>query len=151
MPIVTKRSTLMTDPRLLEPALDPLFARGRPIVSAFTVANAADDLSGSKYELGDFPSDCTIDHLTQFHVQNWGFADIRIGTRTDPAALVSVLKTAGNIATPMTIFDAKWNKLLWQQLGLAADPKGTIRLYAHAIANATGAGSMLCHIAYRYR
>ncbi|HMO07026.1 MAG TPA: hypothetical protein PKD10_05180 [Paracoccaceae bacterium] len=151
MPIVIKRSTIITDPRQLEPGPDPVFARGRPIVSAFSVANAADDSSGSMYHLVDLPSDCSLDHVTAFQVQNWGFAAVRIGTRSSIAALVSVARADANVHVPMAIFDARWAKPLWQQLGLSADPRGMIGLWAHAIAGATGAGSMLCHIGYRFR
>ena len=151
MPIVHKRSTIITNPRMLEPGPDPVFARGRLIVAACSVANAADDSSGSSYHLIDLPSDCTLDHETAFQVQNWGFAAVRIGTRTAVGALLSVAKADGNVQSPAAKFGALWGKPLWEQLGLSADPKGVIGLYAHAIANATGAGTMLCHIAYRFR
>lgn len=151
MPIRNKRSTLVNDPRLLEPVLDPAFARGELIVSTFTVANLIDDDSGSTFHLIDLPADCMLHWATSFQVQNWGYADVRIGTRSTPGALVSVLRSAANVQTPLAVFDSRWNQMLWQQLGLAANPGGNISLFAHAIANATVAGSMLCNIQYLVR
>ncbi len=130
---------------------DPARHRGRPIVAALAVANAATDSIGSKYHLIDLPSCAILDARTAFQVQNWGFADIRIGTESDNDALVSVLKSAGNVVSPVVQFDAKHGKPLWQVLGLAADPGGMIGIYAHAIAAATGAGTMLAEIHYRFR
>lgn len=153
MPIVSKKSSLVKDyfdPTSVEP--DPVLARGRPIVSAGSVTNAADDSSGSMYHLIDLPSDCVLDSATGFQVENWGFAAIRIGTKTDVDALAAVLKSAGNVVSPIVKYAAASHaKPLWQVLGLAENPGGTIGLYAHAIANATGAGSMAFEVHYRYR
>jgi len=145
MPIVKKKSDWHGD------TVDPARQKGRPIVAALTQTNAADDLSGSTFHLIDLPSDCILDRATQFQVQNWGFAAIRVGTRTDPEALISQTKATENVVTPVAKFGADHGKPLWEVLGLAANPGGTIGLYAHAIANATGAGSMLAEIHYRYR
>jgi hypothetical protein len=130
---------------------DPAQHRGRPIVAAFTVTNAATDSNGSRYHLVDLPSCAILDARTAFQVQNWGFAAIRVGTQTDVDALVSVLKSAGNVVSPVVQFDAKHGKPLWEVLGLASDPGGNIGLFAHAIADATGAGTMLGEIHYRFR
>lgn len=145
MAIVKGKSDLMTAES------DPAKHRGRPIVATFTVGNAATDNSGSSYHLCDLPSCAILDASTAFQVQNWGFAAIRVGTRTDVDALVSVLKSAGNVVSPVVQFDAKHGKPLWEVLGLASDPGGNIGLYAHAIADATGAGTMLGEIHYRFR
>jgi hypothetical protein len=142
MPIVKKKSDWHGD------KVDPVRQRGRMIVAAGAMANAADDSSESSFHLADLPSDCVLDVSTAFQVENWGFAAIRIGTRSDVDALAAVLKSAGNVVAPVGQFETR---PLWQHLGLAADPGGTIGIYAHAIANATGAGSMLFRIAYRYR
>lgn len=145
MPIVDKKSDLYGAD------VDPARARGRPICTTFTVANAGTDSNGSKYLLGKFPSECILDSRTAFQVQNWGFAAIRIGTATVVDALVSVLKSAGNVVNPIAFGDARHGQPLWQALGLAADPGGQIELYAHAIADSTGAGSMKGEIHYRFR
>lgn len=131
---------------------DPARARGRPICTTFTVENLATDNTLSMYHLCDIPADAIIDSRTAFQVQNWGFADIRIGTKSDVVALASVLKSAGNVVSPVAFGDAKHGLPAWQALGLAAAPSnGVISLYAHAIANATGAGSMKGEVHYRFR
>lgn len=152
MPIVKVTSDLVKDynnPASRE--ADPAKVRGRPIVAAGRVANAASDLSGSKYHLIDLPSAAILDSATAFQVQNTGFAAIRIGTETDVAALVSVLKADGNVVSPVTKFGTAHGKPLWELFGLPSDPGGTIGIYQHAIANATAAGSMLFEIHYRFR
>lgn len=152
MPIVNKKSDLFADRSLDEVVPDPARARGRPICATLTVANAADDSNTSSYHLCDIPADAILDSRTAFQVQNWGFAAIRIGTKTDVDALVSVLKSAGNVVNPITFGDAKHGLPAWEALGLSAPPEsGIIGLYAHAIANATGAGSMKGEVHYRFR
>jgi len=136
---------------ILSADADPAKARGRPIVTTFTVTNAATDSNTSRYHLCDLPSCAILDARTAFQVQNWGFAAIRIGTYDDVDALVAVLKSAGNVVSPVVQFDAKHGKPLWEVLGLAADPGGQIGLYAHAIADSTGAGSMMGEVHYRFR
>jgi hypothetical protein len=142
MPVVKKKSNWHGD------KVDPARQRGRMVVAAGVVTNAADDSENSSYYLCDLPSDCIPDVSTAFQVQNWGFAAIRIGTRSDVDALAAVLKSAGNVVSPVGQFE---DRPLWQVLGLAADPGGNIGLFAHAIAGATGAGTMLFRVAYRYR
>jgi hypothetical protein len=152
MPVVNLKSTVFkadSDPLGAEPK--PELARGRPIVITGSMANGATDSAASKYLLGELPSDCILDTRTFFKVDLWGFADIRIGTFTDPAALVTQTKATEAIATPVDVGDAKHGMPLWQACGLAADPGGNIGIYAHAAAGATGAGSMKFEIHYRYR
>lgn len=151
MPVVKKMSDLFADKIAEIPAPDPARARGRPIVTAFTVTNAADDSLGSVYLLAALPSDCILDARTFFKVDNTGFAAIRIGTLTDPEALVAVLKSAGTFVDPVTRGGAMHGKPLWEVLGLDADPGGFIEIFQHAIANATGAGTLVGEIHYRYR
>ncbi|WP_333828290.1 hypothetical protein [Pararhodobacter sp.] len=151
MPIVNGQSDLISDGAGAQ-GIDPARARGRPIVVAGTVTNAADDLSGSMYHLCDLPAACILDAGTALQVENTGFAAIRVGTVDDVDALVSVLKSAGNVHSPVTQFDSGFGLPLWERLGLAAEPKsGVISLYQHAIANATGAGTMLFEFHYRFR
>ena len=145
MPIAYKKSDLFGKD------VDPAKLRGRPIVVTFTVANAADDLSGSTFLLCKLPSEAIIDSRTAFQVQNWGFAQVNIGTETDIDALGTVAKSTGNVYSPVAFGDAKHGLPLWEILGLAKDPGGEVYLYAHASANATGAGSMKGEIHYRFR
>lgn len=148
MAVVNNHSTLI--PRALGGAAhpDPHAVAGILRIATGTVANAADDSTLSSYHLVDLPAQCYLHPDTFFDVENWGFAAIRIGTATDVDALVSVLKSAGNQVDPIAKGDANHGKQLWEVLGLAENPGGYIGLYAHAIAGATGAGSMPFQIHY---
>lgn len=153
MPVVNEKSTLYkpaSDPLGAEPK--PELARGRPIVATGSMANLATDSIGSKYLLAELPSDAILDTRTFFKVDAWGYADIRIGTFSDPVALVNQTKISATIASPLTQGDARFGQPLWQALGLAADPGGTIGIYAHgSVAAAAAAGSMRFEIHYRHR
>lgn len=153
MPVVLNKSTLFkpdSDP--LGPEVKPELARGRPIVATGSIVNASNDSQNSKYLLAELPSGCILGSHTYFKVDTWGYADIRIGTFTDPAALSSVLRSAGAIHSPVAQGDARHGQPLWQALGLAADPGGVIQLYLHGnVAAPTGAGSSKFEIHYRYR
>lgn len=132
---------------------DPILTDGRRRLKTVTVANAATDSQGSTYKLASLPSDCILHYTTQFYVSNWGYADIRIGTLTDPAALVSQTKVTAATITPTMAGDPAWHgKRLWQRLGLAADPGGTIDIYAHgSVAAAVAAGTLLANFDYLIR
>lgn len=148
-PVTQNRSDLIHDPydtSSVPP--DPKQARGRLIVATGTVANAADDSNTSMYHLADIPADAILHEDTFFDVENWGFAQVVIGTRSDTDALVDQTKATENTVTPIAIGDANHGKSLWEVLGLAANPGGLIGIWAHAEANATGAGSMPFRIAY---
>lgn len=145
MPIVEVKSDLFGND------VDPAKARGRLIVTALTVINAATDSSGSTYLLGKFPSEAILDARTAFQVQNWGFAQVNIGTIDDIDALGTVAKASGNVYSPIAFGDARHGLPLWEALGLSASPGPEIELYAHASAAATGAGSMKAEIHYRFR
>lgn len=152
MAVVSVKSNLVTDTVNNIPNADPEYVRGRPVIATGTVANAATDSSGSKYHLIDIPAHALLDSRTAFDVENWGFATVSIGTETDVDALTSVLKSAGNTVSPVAFGDANHGKPIWEILGLAAEPaSGIVSLYAHAIADATGAGSMPFEIHYRTR
>lgn len=149
MAVVTGKSDLVNDPfDQTSVAPDTHQLEGIMRTARFTVANAATDSALSKYLLARVPSDAIMDETTQFQVQNWGFAQIQIGTKSNPTALVNVLKSAGNVVTPFAFGDANHAKRLWEVLGLAKDPGGTIELFAHALAGATGAGSMKGRVAW---
>lgn len=144
MPVVNGKSDLFAGD------VDPARARGRPITVQFTVTNAADDSSGSTYLLCRLPSYAILTASTTFKADTWGFATTSIGTLTDVDALFQALKNAAH--APITRNGTGQHGVpLWQLLGLASDPGGEIALYAHAIANATGAGSMRGEIHYLFR
>jgi hypothetical protein len=136
------------DPASVPP--DPIEARGRVIVATGTLTNGAADSNTSMYHLVDLPSDCILQPGTFFDVENDGFAQIVIGTKTDTDALVDQTRATENIITPIANGDANHGKRLWEVLGMAADPKCNISLYKHAEADATGAGSMPFAIHYLY-
>lgn len=152
MAIVSIKSNLVFDRVNNVPNADPEYVRGRPVVAASTVTNSATDSAGSTYHLVDIPAHAILDLRTAFDVENWGFATVSIGTLDDVDALKQVLKSAGNTVSPIAFGDANHAKPIWQVLGLAAEPaSGVISLYVHAIAAATGAGSMPFEIHYRTR
>lgn len=127
---------------------DPQAAKGRLVLATGTVANASTDSNTSKFELARIPSNALLHENTFFDVQNWGFAQVVIGTETDTDALLDVARSSANVQSPIAIGDANHGKALWDILGLAADPGGEIALWAHAEADASGAGSMPFRIAY---
>lgn len=148
MPVVTVNSDIAAP----TPNSDPAKARGRSVKSVGNVANAATDSQNSKYKLADLPSEAILQPDTFFKVDLWGYADIRIGTFTDPVALVSVLRSAGANVVPIAIGDARHAQPLWQALGLAADPGGLIGIWTHgSVAAPTGAGSMRFALEYLVR
>lgn len=151
MAVVTSKSDLIhdyLDENSIQP--DPARARGRLIIATGTVTNAADDSDTSSYHLADIPADAILHEDTFFDVENWGFAQVVIGTSVDTDALIDVLKSAANIQKPKVEGDANHGKMVWEMLGLASNPGGNIALYAHAEAAATAAGSMPFRIAYLY-
>lgn len=150
MAVENLQSALYRDPQSGASILDPMLKAGRLILATGAVANAADASTLSSYRLCALPSDCILHPLTYFDVTDYGFAAVRIGTQDDVDALVSVLKSAGNIHKPIAEGDANSQLRLWEVLGLAADPGGVIDLYAHAIAGATGAGKIEFQVAYIY-
>jgi hypothetical protein len=135
----------------LGPEPKPELARGRPICAMGLIANGAGELTGSKYHLANLPSEAILLPSTFFKVDTWGFADIRIGTFSDPVALVNQLRSAAAIVSPIANGDARHGQPLWQALGLAADPGGEIGLFYHAVATATGAGTSRFAIHYLFR
>lgn len=151
MAIVKGKSNLIHD-RLDDTSMqeDPVVARGRLIAAHGNVANLATDNNTSMYKLADLPSDCIMDENTFFDVENWGFAQVVIGTKSDTDALVDQTLATENIVTPFAQGDANHGKRFWEVLGLAADPRGMIGIYAHAEADATGAGTMPFRLNYYY-
>lgn len=73
-------------------------------------------------------------------------------TATDPDAFANVAKSAGATVSPIVFGDANHGKHLREILGLPEILKEPmISLYAHAGANATGAGSMKFALHYLFR
>jgi hypothetical protein len=149
MAVVSGASNLIQDPLSYTAAPpDPQENRGRLVLATGSVSNLASDSNTSKYELARIPSIALLHEDTFFDVENWGFAQIVIGTETDTDALVDQTKVTENTVTPIAVGDANHGKQLWEVLGLAADPGGEIALWIHAEADAAGAGSMPFRIAY---
>ncbi|QPM89154.1 hypothetical protein [Pseudooceanicola algae] len=149
MPVVSANSDLVHDPfdaNSVPP--DPEIARGRLVCSTGNVVNAADDANTSKYHLANVPANAVVHEDTFFDVASWGFAQVVIGTETDTDALVDQTKATETIVTPFALGDANHGKRWWEVLGLAENPGGTVEIWAHAEAAATGAGSMAFRIAY---
>lgn len=151
MAIKHEMSDLFRNAHALQGSPDPLKTKGRAIYLTGAVANTADDSSGSTYRLAELPSDCYLHEDTFFDVENGGFAQVVIGTKTDTDAFLDVAKSAATIQTPISQGDASHGKQLWEILGLAEDPGGYITLYMHAEADATGAGSVPFRIVYIWR
>lgn len=153
MPVVNEKSTAfkqLTDILGMDPK--PELARGRSFAITASMPNLLTDSIGSKYLLAEVPSDAILDTRTFFKVDVWGYADIRIGTFTDPVALVNQTRITAALVTPLAQGDARHAQPLWQALGLAADPGGLIGIYAHGlVAVPTAAGSMKFEVYYRHR
>ncbi|MEO0681980.1 MAG: hypothetical protein AAF192_16375 [Pseudomonadota bacterium] len=121
---------------------DPLKVRGVPRYAIGTVANAADDSSGSTYKLARVPYDAILLPDTFFDVENWGFAQVVIGSLAEPDQLLDVARSTATTQSPFAFGDANHGKRVWELLGLPSSPGHWLDLYAHAEADATGAGSM---------
>lgn len=135
-----------------ENGVDPARGRGRPIRVVGTLTNSAGGSSGSTYKIGDFPADCILQPETIFDVEEWGYAQVVIGTIDDTDALLDVARSAATTQSPITRFGTGHGKPLWELLGLAARPSDNIiTLYAHAEATATAAGTMPFQIDYLHR
>jgi hypothetical protein len=142
MPVVHVKSGLIRSPHDGLKDVDPILTAGKYLVAQDTVANGASDSSGSTYLLAYLPSDCILMPATSFLVSATGFVAVRIGTYDDVDALVAAAKADAATQSPIAFGGAFHGKRLWETLGLAKDPGGLIPLYQHAIANATGAGTM---------
>lgn len=150
MAVVNLKSSLFRDAHSMDPLIDPLLTKGRIIVSTGVATNASADETGSIYRLVDLPSDCILVSDTFFDVENWGFAQVVIGTKDDTDALIDQTRATETIITPIADGDVNHMLRLWETLGMSEDPGGTIALFAHAEANATGDGSMPFRIHWLY-
>lgn len=111
---------------------------------AGTITNDATDNSGSTYLMLAVPASAIILPESAIKTTGWGFAQATIGVAGDTAALLNVTKATGGGTgnNPVVLFDAKWNKPIWKQLGLAADPGTLIELVVSTATDATGAGTI---------
>jgi len=148
MPIVNLKSDLYRDEQAGGRVPDALLVKGRMKTATGTLTNGATDLNTSMYLMAELPSHVIIDPDTEFKVSGWGYVDLRIGTKTDVTAFVNLLVAAATTQPMVVKFDANHGKALWEVAGLAEDPGGVIGIYAHAVANATGAGTMPFVIKY---
>lgn len=142
MPVVNLKSNLYRNPQLLERIVDPKLLKGRPSYATGSVAAAMTDSVLSTYLLAELPSDGLMSHETAFHVLNWAYATVNIGTKTNPTALGTVARITAPIFQPIAFGDARHGLELWLALGLAVDPGGLIGIYAHAPAAPTVAGPL---------
>jgi len=130
---------------------DPQALSGLRRMVTGIVTNPTPAFTLSRFHLTDLPSDCYLTPQTLFGVVGWGFAQVNIGTETAVTALGTVARGAAATFVPIAADDVRRQQELWQALGLAANPGGFIGLFAHATANATGAGSMPFYIEYIHR
>ena len=148
MAVVTLKSDLYRDEAAGGAVLNSGKTKGRMFTATGKVTNAATDEAGSTYLLKSLPSHAILDERTAFDVQNDGFAQIVIGTKTDTDALIDQARATENTITPLVFGDANHGLELWEMLGLPEDPGGFIDLYKHAEATATGAGEMLFRLCW---
>lgn len=148
MPVVNTKSDLFRDVIAGEIQPDPLLIHGDLKFATGTVVNTATDETGSIYEIARLPSHVVMHGLTEFDVENWGFARVVIGSREVTDQIADQNRVTAPAITPFAVGDANHGKRLWEVLGLAEDPGGQIAICAHAIANATGAGAMPFQIAW---
>ena len=142
MAVENLKSDLYRDEQAGGNVPDALLVKGRTKTATGTLTNSAADSNLSKYLLAELPSHVILDPNSAVKVDGWGFVDLRIGTFDDVTAFINVLVAAATTQPFVTKFDANHGKALWEVAGLAADPGGVIGIYAHAVAGATGAGTM---------
>lgn len=140
MAVVNVKSDLYRAEQTGGPVPDALKVKGVRRRATGIVANAASDSAGSVYRLIRLRSDVILAEQTFFHNAGWGFATTQVGVVGTPAGLFTKTTSASTTESPVTGIKAVSGQRLWEQLGLAADPKGEIELVAIAAANATGAG-----------
>lgn len=141
MPVVTLKSDLYRAEQAGGAVPDALKVRGYVRRATGLIANAATDSAASVYRLIRLRSDVILGTGTVFANNAWGFAVTQVGVAGTPAALFTKTTSATTTESPITPAKAVAGRL-WQQLGLAADPKGEIELVATAAAAATAAGSL---------
>lgn len=128
-------------------------ARGVKMYTEGSIANAADDSDTSTYTLVELPSNAILDPESTIDLQSWGFGVANIGIDSDHDALLAVADTTVladvSTFTDLGLFGTKWNKPLWEQVGLSEDPGGTIPIRIFTAAGAAGAGSATFRIVWK--
>ncbi|WP_397402712.1 hypothetical protein [Phenylobacterium sp.] len=103
-----------------------------------------------RVKLGDFPSDVIINPVqSTIWFDNLGASTtMDVGSTASEAALVAAQATsaAGSCLFYKNVDVANYWKPLWQVLGLAADPGGTIAIFAKLEAADPGVGTMTWQI-----
>lgn len=120
-------------------------AAGKMRRAAGRTSNNITNNLGSKYLLIELPWDVSLLKDSAIMTTAWGFAQAVIGVDELNTGLLNVARATGGATgnLPITIFGSKWNKPLWQQLGLAARPASNVaKIYAYAIADATVGGDL---------
>ena len=118
---------------------------GRIHRTAGRVSALSTDNNGSRFLIAQIPTSAIILPQSFIRTDNWAFAQAVIGTIAVPTGLLNVARATGGATgnALSTIFGAKWAQPAWQQAGLAAAPAvPLLDIFAHAIADATGAGTI---------
>ncbi|HGG04229.1 MAG TPA: hypothetical protein ENK28_02130 [Aliiroseovarius sp.] len=144
MAIVNKKSTIYGSNATGYTAPNSASRAGLITRVAGTVSNEATDNAKSTYVLCDVPASAILLPESAIKTTGWGFAQAIVGVAAATTALLNVTKATGGATgnKPITIFGSNWNKPIWQQLGLADDPKVPLTLIVSTIADATGAGQI---------
>jgi len=144
MAIVTKKSSVYGSNAAGYTAPNSSSRAGRITRVAGTVTCAATDNAKSTYLVCDVPSSAILLPESAIKTTGWGFAQAIVGVAAAATGLLNVTKATGGATgnKPITIFGAKWNKPIWQQLGLAEDPKMPLTLIVSTTTDATGAGQI---------
>ena len=162
MAVVTVYGTGARDPASLK-AIDGINAAGeeRGINSMIPIANG--DSIGSRYMIGEVPSDALIDprsFLVTTAITGVTTADIGFAYPNGGATILqTALMAAQTLAAAATITlqaatgsglatGANMAKRAWQLAGLATNPGGNLAMWLTINAAATAAGTVWCHIDY---
>jgi len=144
MAIVTSKSSVYGTNATGYTAPNSSSRAGRITRVAGTVTCGATDSAKSTYLVCDVPSSAILLPESAIKTTGWGFAQAIVGVAAATTGLLNVTKATGGAAgnKPIVIFEAKWNKPIWEQLGLVADPGMPLTLIVSTIADATIAGQI---------
>ncbi len=140
MAVVENKSNIFPAPG--EGATDPLVSKGRIKTALGQVACAADDNAGSKYLLCRVPSYANVHHDCIVYCENWGIANLKVGNFAGDTLIVDTTTAAATEQLPFTRASTAQGQRWWEALGHASDPGGWLDIYAHADADAAGAGTL---------
>jgi len=144
MAIVNKKSSVYGTNATGYTAPNSSSRAGRITRIVGSVSCEATDNAKSTYVVCDVASSAILLPESAIKTTGWGFAQAIVGVATATTGLLNVSKATGGASgnKPVTIFGAKWNKPIWEQLGLSADPNKPLTLIISTIADATGAGAI---------